>query len=84
MNKMKKDFTMSLYANKESLKKDKKEFLSKCSIVVYDDSRHRYIIPYNKLQDWEIFVRDDDTGNEPCYAERIDGAMVVFENYTLL
>lgn len=81
---MKKEFTMSLYENKESLLDDKRKFLEKCSVIVYDDSGHRYLIPYNKRKDWEFFLENDDSGNEPSYAERIDGALIAFENYTVL
>ena len=84
---MKKEFTMSIYSNKENLNADKEEFLSRCSVVVHDNDGYSYIIPHSKIGELEDYLKSDSCkeGSElPHYAEIIDGMSVAFENYTLL
>lgn len=83
---MKKEYTMSMYSNKESLNADKEEFLSRCSVVVHDNDGYSYIIPHSKIGEWEDYFKSDacTEGDDPPYAERIEDCMsVAFENYTL-
>lgn len=55
-------------------------------IVVSDEDTHRYIIPYYKLHEWNEFLElssRNDSADVPEFAERIDGAQIVFKNYRL-
>ena len=83
---MKKEFTMSLYANKESLEKDKKEFLSRCSVIVSDNDGCFYMIPYGKIKHWADYLNSEDCRKliMPVYAEKLEESIVAFENYTLI
>ena len=63
------------------------EVKSEECVVVSDNSCHRYIIPFNKLGDWNKFMElDDDNPSSwdvPKYAKRIDGGRIVFEKYRI-
>jgi len=55
--------------------------------LVGDDSGHHYIIPFDKIDDWNHFMEipDDDptSWNVPGYAERLDGGRLVFSNWRI-
>ena len=53
--------------------------------LVSDDDGHEYIIPYEKLDEWEEFLQSEECelGDVPEYAERKEGETLIFENYTL-
>ena len=48
-------------------------------VMVYDDSGHRYVIPEDKLEDWENWLNleesNEDSWIEPHYAKRIEGRL---------
>ncbi len=54
---------------------------------VQDESCHRYVIPFNMLEDWNKFL-EFDPDNEaawdvPPYAHQIDGGTLVFKDYRI-
>lgn len=52
--------------------------------IVDDDCGHNFIIPADKLVDWEIWMESEDCENgiTPEYAERLDSpTFLTFENY---
>ena len=53
---------------------------------VTDDACHHYVIPYEKLNDWYEFFEDPEYAYKdlPDWADRVDGGVMVFENYTFL
>lgn len=55
---------------------------------VQDDSTHHYIIPFERLEDWEKFLEipeDDERSWEvPEWAERIDGGRIVFKEFKII
>lgn len=51
--------------------------------VSQDDDGHKYVIPWDKRQEWENFVDSSIEGTlssdeMPDYAVRIDGGMLTF------
>lgn len=56
-------------------------------VEVQDNDGHRYIIPYEKLSEWEEFVDlpsdDERSWDTPDFAEYLDGSRIVFTSYRL-
>jgi hypothetical protein len=49
---------------------------------VTDDSSHHYIIPVDRIKDWNdwYYSEDAELGHLPDYAKSIDGGTLTFTN----
>lgn len=50
---------------------------------VVDDSFHHYVIPLARVNDWDLWVQDEEDWDVPDYAERIDGGRLIFTDYRI-
>ena len=54
---------------------------------VTDNSCHHYLIPYDRLEEWDKFMEipedDERSWDVPEFAERIDGGRLCFTNPTI-
>jgi len=60
----------------EETYQEKEEFTE-----VGDNDGHRYVIPYERLYDWDEFINDEDDYDVPEWAEYIDGGRIIFCDY---
>lgn len=54
---------------------------------VTDDSFHHYIIPFDKLGEWDEFMEtpeDELTGDVPDFAQRLDGGRLIFKDWRIV
>lgn len=56
-------------------------------VEAFDNDSHRYIIPADKRAEWAEWLAipsdDERSWDTPSFAERIDGAAIVFTGYRL-
>ena len=50
-----------------------------------DGSGHKYVIPYERTQEWESWIYSQawENGDPPDYAERIDGGTLTFTDWRI-
>lgn len=49
--------------------------------IVSDEDGHEYIIPYDKLNEFDNWKHYDDSGIEPEYAKRLNGQRIIFKEF---
>lgn len=54
-------------------------------IQVQDEDSHRYVIPFEKLNEWNAWrdLSDEQAEEPPAWATRLDGGYLIFKEWRI-